>query len=363
MRSSSGQHFVGLDHVRALAAFLVFQWHFIHGQRGTPIGFDVDVSPLLFPLSLIDEGHVGVSLFMTLSGYLFTKLLDGKSIYFGHFLFNRAIRLFPLLLTCLAVDYFLIQHHYSRDALSFLTYIAQGLLLPIYANGGWSVTVELHYYLLIPVIGALYARHVGLVFLLLAAAIALRIILYGHDGGVQYYAYWTLIGRVDQFLLGGIAYHVRARISGKRMFYTVLIAFGLFYWWFAGQGGYYAFEGFPSRSLLWIILPTIEGAACAVLITGYDAMGHTGAHPVSRFIAKMGDYSFSIYLIHFFFIFELARFVNRALFPMRDIYTAMGVGTLCFFLMMPIGFLSLKFIEGPILKRKLNYIRDPEHLL
>lgn len=358
MRSSTGQHFVGLDHVRALAAFLVFQWHFIHGRRGAPIGFDVDVSPFLFPLALIDEGHVGVSLFMTLSGYLFTKLLDGKSIYFGRFLFNRAIRLFPLLLTCLTIDYFLVQSQYSRDALSFLIYIAHGLVLPIYANGGWSVTVELHYYLLIPLIGVLYARDVRLVYMLLAAAILLRLALYDHDGTVQYSAYWTLIGRIDQFLLGGIAYHVRSRISGKRVFYAVLAVFGPFYWWFADQGGYYALNGFPSKSPLWIILPTIEGAAFAVLITGYDAMGHTGAHPLSRFIAKIGDYSFSIYLIHFFFIFELAGLVNRALMPMRDIYTAMSLGTLCFIAMIPIGFLSMKFIEAPILKRKLNYIRD-----
>jgi peptidoglycan/LPS O-acetylase OafA/YrhL len=358
MRSSTGQHFVGLDHVRALAAFLVFQWHFIHGLSGTPITFGTDVSIFLFPLALIDEGHVGVSLFMTLSGYLFTKLLDGKSIYFGRFLFNRAIRLLPLLLTCLAISYFLLQHQYSRDAASFVIYLAQGLILPIYANGGWSVTVELHYYLLIPVLAALYARDVRLIYVVLTLAILLRTVLYAFDGSVQFLAYWTLIGRFDQFLLGGIAYHLRAYVSGKRLFYAVLIAFGLFYCWFADRGGYYALDGYPSKSPLWIILPTIEGAAFAMLIVGYDAMGHTGAHPVSRFIAKMGDYSFSIYLIHFFFIFQLADYVNRALIPMHDVYTAMGVGTLCFFAMMPIGFISMQFIEGPILKRKLNYIRD-----
>jgi len=29
-------------------------------------------------MALLDEGHTGVALFMTLSGYLFAKLLDGK---------------------------------------------------------------------------------------------------------------------------------------------------------------------------------------------------------------------------------------------------------------------------------------------
>jgi len=34
MRSTTGQHFIGLDHVRAVAAFLVFAWHFSHTNSG-----------------------------------------------------------------------------------------------------------------------------------------------------------------------------------------------------------------------------------------------------------------------------------------------------------------------------------------
>src|SRR5271169_6463136 len=101
MRSSSGTHFIALDHVRALAAFMVFAWHFTHGLGGYPIPFDY--VPALFPFSLLDEGHTGVALFMTLSGYLFAKLLDGKSINYLAFLWNRVLRLFPLLLVVILI--------------------------------------------------------------------------------------------------------------------------------------------------------------------------------------------------------------------------------------------------------------------
>lgn len=87
MRSSSGAHFIALDHVRALAAFIVFAWHFTHAANDYPVAFDY--VPALFPFSILDEGHTGVALFMTLSGYLFAKLLDGKSIDY------RAFRAYP----------------------------------------------------------------------------------------------------------------------------------------------------------------------------------------------------------------------------------------------------------------------------
>ncbi len=65
MKSSDGHYFQGLDHIRALAAFVVFAWHFVHFNEGHLAG------PLVFPLSFLTEGHTGVAIFMTLSGYLF----------------------------------------------------------------------------------------------------------------------------------------------------------------------------------------------------------------------------------------------------------------------------------------------------
>jgi peptidoglycan/LPS O-acetylase OafA/YrhL len=76
MRSSSGAHYIALDHIRALAAFLVVTWHFLH----TFIPYEY--VPPVFLLSLLDEGHTGVALFMTFSGYLFAKLLEGRPIIY-----------------------------------------------------------------------------------------------------------------------------------------------------------------------------------------------------------------------------------------------------------------------------------------
>lgn len=156
MKSSSGSHFVALDHVRAIAACLVFLWHFVHGHDGYPVQFSG--SPIWGPLVLADEGHVGVALFMTLSGYLFAKLLDGRQIIFTRFLMNRALRLFPLMFLVLAINAAV--EAYSADDLRvaywYILSLPKGLILPTLPNGLWSVTIELQFYLILPILlGAL----------------------------------------------------------------------------------------------------------------------------------------------------------------------------------------------------------------
>ena len=141
MRSSSGEHFIALDHVRALAAFMVFAWHFTHAANGYPVPFEY--APALFPLSILDEGHTGVALFMTLSGYLFAKLLDGKSIDYMAFLWNRVLRLAPLFVV-LALIVGINKFIAGESIYSYVNSLARGALYPSLPNGGgrlrWSST-------------------------------------------------------------------------------------------------------------------------------------------------------------------------------------------------------------------------------
>ncbi len=186
MRSSSGVHFIALDHVRALAAFMVFAWHFTHGPNGYPVPFDY--VPALFPFSLLDEGHTGVALFMTLSGYLFAKLLDGKSINYPAFLWNRILRLFPLLVVVIlivGIEVFLIGGSIS----SYFYLIAKGALFPTLPNGAWSITVEFHYYLILPLFLWMLRKSKLLPISIIIAAIALRFFIHHERGEVQSLAF------------------------------------------------------------------------------------------------------------------------------------------------------------------------------
>lgn len=173
MRSSSGAHFIALDHVRALAAFIVFTWHFTHAGNGYPVPFDYVPAPALFPFALLDEGHTGVALFMSLSGYLFAKLLDGKSIDYKAFIWNRVLRLLPLLVVVILIVG--ITRFVNGQSLPSYAYsIVKGVIAPSLPNGGWSITVEFHYYIILPLFLWMLAKSKLWPLSIIVAAIALR---------------------------------------------------------------------------------------------------------------------------------------------------------------------------------------------
>ncbi len=353
MRSSTGVHYLALDHLRALAAFMVFTWHFTHAGHGYPIPFEG--APHLFPLALLDEGHAGVALFMALSGYLFAKLLDGTSIRYGWFLYNRLLRLLPILIVAMLL-YVALIYWQNGDLKAVWRDIRRGWLYPTLPNGGWSITVELHFYLVLPLLLLIDRHRPWLLFGLIAVFVCVRFYLHTRLGEIQTLSYWTIVGRIDQFTFGIIAYRYRHYFSRGWLALLAAIAFSAFYWWFDARGGFYQMPSYPSPSRLWIVLPSIEGVIFGVLIAWYDARLIDGRSVMSRFIGQLGAYSYSIYLLHFFVVFHAAQFIDQEVMPLNNFYVACIWSLLVFCLMIVPGYLSFRFIEGPFLRLRRRYV-------
>jgi len=354
MRSSSGAHYIALDHIRALAAFMVFTWHFIHAGNSYPI--PLSYVPDFFLSSLLDEGHTGVALFMTLSGYLFAKLLDGKSINYMAFLWNRALRLLPLLAIVILVAGFL---HYKAggDLQKYALPIAKGAILPTLPNGGWSITAEFHYYLILPIFLWMLRKSRYLPLSILVAAIALRLLIHHQYGEVQTHAYWTIVGRIDQFAIGMLMFQFRSAIAHRHILALAVIGcFGAFFWYFNLNGGFFQNPTYPSSNMLWIVFPTIEGLAYALLIAWYESSFSLSNTGISKFIGRIGEYSYSIYLLHFFVVFTASKVVHNLIMDISNFYLACLWSLLVFLMMVPIGYLSFRFIESPFLKLRMRYI-------
>jgi peptidoglycan/LPS O-acetylase OafA/YrhL len=350
LKSSSGNYYIGLDHVRAFAAFTVFTWHFIHAGNGHY------APPPVFPLSLLSEGHTGVALFITLSGYLFAKLLDGKNIHYASFIWNRLLRLVPLLVLVILIAGY---QRYLLDGnlLKYAMKIFAGAVMPSLPNGGWSITAEFHFYLLLPFLLFLSKKSKYSLIIFLIATVIIRGLLHQVLGQIQTLSYHTIIGRIDQFLLGIIAYQFRSHFDGKHLLiFIILFLFATFWWYFDLCGGFYKSPSYPSHSAMWIYIPTVEGIAYASTIAWYDNSFKHSAGIISRFFALIGTYSYSIYLLHFFIVFKLSGAINSHLVDLSNIYVAIILSPLCYLLMLPIGYLSYRFVESPFLKLRTRYI-------
>jgi peptidoglycan/LPS O-acetylase OafA/YrhL len=358
MRSSDGHHWVALDHIRALAALLVFSWHFLHGPDGHPVPFAG--APSVFPLALFDEGHTGVSLFMVLSGYLFAKLLAGKDVHYGAFFWNRLLRLAPLLVVVIILA--AVQESAINPEFRILHYaraIASGLWRPVLPNGGWSITVEAHFYLILPFLMLATRKWPIAPLGFLIAAIALRMALYTHYHEIESLAYWTIVGRIDQFLLGIFAFQQRDRMRREHLFaFAIALVFVGYFFWFDVAGGFYQLGGhYPSTSRIWIIEPTIEGACYAALVAYYDTSFTFTNTGLSRAIGMIGAYSYSIYLLHVFFVFKAAEFINAHLLKLSNFYVALAACIPCFLAMAAIASITYNYIEKPFLRFRVPYVK------
>lgn len=351
MKSSEGLHFVGLDHVRALAVFLVFTYHFLMATHG-----GVHSGALSFPVdALLTEGHTGVALFMTLSGYLFMRLTRDRQIDYPSFLYNRALRLAPLLVIVLLIQ--LVVFRGSRSLLDGLSDLVSGLVFPVWPNGGWSVTTELHFYLLFPVMLLLAKRDDRFLLVVPLLAVAFRTVIYFAYGGqqVQDLAYWTIVGRIDQFALGMIAATCADLMAGKTKIAVAIIVGWILAWYgFAVAGGFDA----AGHKWIWIGLTTVEGAVYATLIAWYDrsfTMRDTG---VSRLIGQVGTWSFSIYLWHFFFVHGWARWVDLHIVSLENFYVSVAFAIPAFAGTAAIARASYLYLEMPFLRYRTSYFRD-----
>jgi peptidoglycan/LPS O-acetylase OafA/YrhL len=353
MRSTGGLYFSRLDHVRAVAIYLVCVWHFLHMTPQFPVPY---ASAPIFPFALLDEGHTGVAMFMTLSGYLFAKLVGNQGLDFANFLYSRALRLAPLLLACLAAWWII--GGLTADPIPISDLIC-GLILPIWPKGAWSIAIELHFYALFPLLLFLRRRFgTSVLLLVLASAIALRTNLWLSMGDVQYLSYWTIIGRIDQFLLGMVFALAPIRRSIHSFVAAISgVSFLILWQQFDAMGGYYNRTGVASGSALWIVIPTIEAITYGALISLYDGSSMRMPAWLDRGLAKIGEWSYSIYLLHFFPIVLLRWQFSDVVGSAEYFFPALLVATIAFLAFLPVAALSYNCFEKAFLAHRRSYLR------
>ncbi len=353
MRSTSRVYFSRLDHLRFLAALMVLLWHSVH--------YDNVVAPSLVPrvflASLWEEGHTGVALFLTLSGFLFASLTYDKDVHYGLFIRSRLLRILPLF-----VVWTLAAFYTSSVPPERLFATVFGLLdRNTYPHAGWTVLVEFQLYLVFPFLLA-FSRRYGLKYLVGVVAVCgvIRLSSWLYVGTSQFMGYWTVFGRADQFVLGMLAFHASRRfgklLGNPLTFAGGFLALSLAYHRFNQLGGYYGFGGNSAASSLWVYMPSLEGLGHGFVIASYLNLRLPIPKLLDRFLAWLGTLSYSLYLNHPFLVaacFKVAANNGVVLTNTRQ-YTLFSL-LVVLPVLIAVSALTYYVIEVPFLSLRLPY--------
>ncbi|TCS38557.1 peptidoglycan/LPS O-acetylase OafA/YrhL [Paucimonas lemoignei] len=164
-RGGSDHNVRPMEGLRGFAVFLVFLVHYVTLIEPW---LPEQASIRAFAGSLHAIGNTGVDLFFVLSGYLIYGSLITRNQQFGRFIHRRIQRIYPAFIVVFVI-YVLLSFAFPSeskipsDATEGFVYLAQNFLLlpgilPIepLITVAWSLSYELFYYLVIPLVIAVF---------------------------------------------------------------------------------------------------------------------------------------------------------------------------------------------------------------
>ncbi len=373
MRSVNIRYLPQIDHLRALAAVWIVLYHGLYVLGPTFTSKDVVATahsfPTLNPLyALWAEGHTAVALFMVLSGFIFTVGSFGKTLSYKDFLINRVLRIYPLFVAVLMLD--LSNDGSTRSVSDLVT-----TLLPLadfkWANGqvlvpmAWAVSVEFQFYLLYPyLLGFLNRAPLKTTASIIGIALAFRALGIGVWFNPRDLSYFHLVGRIDQFALGMFAATLYLRWDGHRRLFSTVFGIAvpatvLLLWGFQSLGG---LDTVPNWKILW---PTLEGAAWSAVVLGYVGMGQRLSPAISKLVGRVGEMSFSIYLLHRWVldVFAFRPWIELRLTRTWDMDALLTTLLLVLPVTLALSWVTFNVVEKPFLSFRRKYAlpaRGPE---
>lgn len=353
-----------IDQLRWLAATLVFLFHFQLEYRG--LGGPQLSSPWA---ALVLEGHTGVGLFFTLSGFLFMQIAlalgqRNRQIAYGEFLRNRMLRILPLYLTVFLVATSIGRDHFAPQDLLYLFASNLGHAPTsgtVVTGAAWTISLEFTFYLLFPFL-ARFALERGQRYLwqLLALMAFFKLAAYTVNDNSTLMYFCTFVGRFDQFLIGMLAamlfqqHQIRLR---RHASWLLPLAAALVIWDTAAMHRLAPFGAAPA-SAFWITWSMMESAGWAFLILAWSGCRARLPGPLERLLCQGGKVSFSFYLLHMGLLHVLAQRIGLVHPTGQGWLDAAIMLAVCYGAAWALAALGYHSIEAPFLGMRRRYGQD-----
>jgi len=275
-------------------------------------------------LGQIIPGGLGVTIFFFLSGFLITSLLIKEfektgTISLPKFYARRFLRLMPVIVIVLVPTYLLTASGLLRGSASVIAAVSQlfyffnyfaifhdfGSYIPTGTVVFWSLSVEEHYYIFFPFLLLFLLRKcrgntiVHLFCGLCAAALAWRFYLTYVEGVSPIRTFFATDTRIDSILYGSILAIIwRREWNFERSIKRMRTDYAL-----AACGGLLILISVVVRSEVFreSLRYSLQGVALIPIFIAsirYHDMAPFNVLNL-RFMKKMGDFSYAIYLVHF----------------------------------------------------------------
>ncbi|WGE36989.1 acyltransferase [Actinobacillus genomosp. 1] len=259
------------------------------------------------------HGHTGVSLFLVLSAFLFTLIcsVGERKIHYRKFIYNRILRIFPLILVIIFIV-ITVSRGVSTplDILRVLTLQLNtgnphtGWGQEFFPSGPiWTIAVEFQFYLLFPFL-ILFSNRYGMKWLMLSVlfVVLIRLLVVSlNDKQIYFDLYHSIIGRLDQFLVGiiaGIIYLKLRYLNIRNIHLSILLISSFAILTYLLHNNDIRIQSKYMSSVFQFLLEGILWASiiiCYMMIKIPDALL---LNRISKILAWLGSLSFSIYLLH-----------------------------------------------------------------
>lgn len=258
-------------------------------------------------------GAFGVDIFFCISGFMIMLSTHRDT---SHFLGKRLIRILPfyyLMTICTFIAVCLLPDLFAQTRPDPLFLVKSLLFIPFDIGGGvlqpllrvgWTVNCEIFFYLIFWLAMKLSHRHRGLICgCLLFGIMALARLLPNAPAPLTFYGAPVMA----DFLLGILCYHgaraiFKRHVTGRLPKFCPAVCIFLAFGCFVGLLITRNIMGVPDsdRPLLW-------GIPAAVIVLAFFTAGLSFHTPFS--LKRLGDISFSLYLVHYYPVTMLDRLV------------------------------------------------------
>lgn len=357
--AKSAVHMTELDGIRGLAILMVFLSH-----TTTGIGVEPDSEIGKFCYGVLKLGWSGVDLFFVLSGFLITGILvdqrkhlnNQPGRFFGYFYARRALRIFPLYYASLLIVFLLAQIA-TGNAPDLRNLAIHGFYLqnimdgyPMALSHFWSLAVEEHFYLILPMV--VYwtpPKHLGRVLLTgVILAICARIML--EESSLNVYRF--SLTRFDSLLMGSLLALEFRSVRGLCKSSAVLLAGAalLLLIFIMTVGG--TSNQATSHRLIGYSLFAIFYISLIRQVIASDDTSRLKSLFRTRFLRWCGKLSYCVYVVHWPVLLVLTKIMPKGMnwSSAAIIYTLL-TGIISF----SVAAISWRWFESPILSLRRHF--------